>query len=98
MGVLAQHAIISGTVQGVFFRQGTQQRAAALGLQGWVRNLKDGRVEVLWQGPAHQVAALRQWLRHGPDAARVDDVLCQDCKAQALTGFEVWPTADKSVR
>lgn len=70
----AVHAFVSGRVQGVYFRQTTRQVARRLGLVGWVRNLPDGRVEVLAQGPAPQVEQLVEWLWHGPPAAAVSGV------------------------
>jgi|AntDeeMetagen681_2_1112603.scaffolds.fasta_scaffold00162_22 acylphosphatase len=66
--------IISGHVQGVNFRAATCERARALGLAGWVRNLTDGRVEAQATGDAHALDALRDWLADGPSAARVEHV------------------------
>lgn len=73
MSVIRSHLWITGRVQGVFFRQSTRQAAREIGgLQGWVRNLGDGRVEVLVQGPAPAVEALVAFCQHGPADARVD--------------------------
>lgn len=66
--------LISGRVQGVFFRGSAAQQATRLGLNGWARNLADGRVEVLALGEAADVGVLEQWLHEGPPVARVDDV------------------------
>jgi acylphosphatase len=66
--------VISGRVQGVAFRQSTVDEAQPLGLEGWVRNLPDGRVEVLAEGARPQVEALVTWCRRGPRLARVDGV------------------------
>jgi acylphosphatase len=63
--------LISGHVQGVFFRASTAREAARLGLVGWARNLADGRVEVLAAGRADAVEALGRWLHGGPPAATV---------------------------
>lgn len=68
----ACRCIISGRVQGVFFRASTAQRARELGLVGHALNLDDGTVEVLAIGPRAQVEALCQWLETGPPAARVE--------------------------
>lgn len=92
---VSRHALVKGEVQGVFFRQSTQQQAKALGLLGWVRNLADGRVEVFWQGSPQEVAALQQWLQHGPEAARVEQLSCRSCVQQAVTDFKVLPSADQ---
>jgi acylphosphatase len=65
---------VSGKVQGVFFRASCVQQGARLGLQGWARNLADGRVEVLARGEPDAIAALGRWLAKGPPAARVQNV------------------------
>lgn len=65
---------IHGRVQGVFFRQSTQAAAIRLGLTGWVRNLPDGSVEALAEGPADAVRELLAWCRQGPPAAEVSSV------------------------
>lgn len=77
----AVHALVSGQVQGVWFRQSTRQRARALGLTGWVRNRRDGRVEVWAQGPPEAVDALVDWLWVGPPRAVVMGVESEDCEA-----------------
>ncbi len=66
--------VVSGLVQGVFFRASTLEQAQGLGLLGWVKNLPDGRVEVLAEGPRWALEKLAQWCGHGPKGARVDDV------------------------
>ncbi len=68
------HIVVSGRVQGVAFRAETAYEAERLGVQGWVRNLRDGRVEAVAEGERSQVEALVAWCRHGPLLARVDDV------------------------
>jgi len=67
-------AVISGRVQGVAFRYYTVDEATALGLSGWVRNLPDGRVELVAEGPRDRVDDLIRWCHRGPPAARVDAV------------------------
>jgi len=68
------HLLVSGSVQGVAFRQSAAWEAESLGLSGWVRNLPDGRVEALAEGPRPAVEALVAWCRRGPPAARVSGV------------------------
>jgi acylphosphatase len=68
------HVFISGRVQGVFFRYETSRRAAELGLSGWVRNLPDGRVEAVFEGPKPSVDSLVAWCHEGPPFAAVDGV------------------------
>jgi acylphosphatase len=70
------HCFVSGRVQGVFFRSSTQDQANQLGLSGWVRNLPDGRVEVLAQGNPDAIEELHSWLELGPRHASVSDVEC----------------------
>jgi len=66
--------VVSGRVQGVFFRAATAQEASALGLRGWVRNRPDGRVEILAEGERRNLEMLLAWAYQGPPAARVTEV------------------------
>jgi len=84
---LCLHCLISGRVQGVFFRASTRSQAQCLGVSGWARNLPDGRVEVLACGPAEAVTRLRDWLRQGPPGAGVTDLKCESQPYRHLTGF-----------
>jgi acylphosphatase len=68
------HLFIKGWVQGVFFRYETQNTANRLGLKGWVRNLKDGSVEVVAEGPKKNLEQLIAWCWKGPPLARVEKV------------------------
>jgi len=70
----AARFVVSGKVQGVFFRASTRDRAQALGLRGFAKNLADGRVEVLVAGDDAAIDELAAWLREGPPQARVDDL------------------------
>ena len=66
--------LLSGRVQGVFFRESTRRQAQPLGLTGHAINLSDGRVEVLAHGPVDAVERLEAWLAKGPPAAHVDAI------------------------
>ena len=66
--------IVTGRVQGVFFRGTCAAEARRLGVGGWVRNLPDARVEAIFEGPEAAVEQMVLWCRHGPDLARVDGV------------------------
>lgn len=68
------HAIVEGRVQGVGFRQWTCRNAQTLGLTGWVRNLEDGRVELIAEGRQEEVDALLEDLKQGPPLAKVSQV------------------------
>jgi acylphosphatase len=81
------HGYVSGRVQGVYFRQSTVEQAERLQLNGWVRNLNDGRVEVLAEGEESAVQALSAWLEHGPSAAQVSAVELQELPLQGIAGF-----------
>ena len=75
MSIICKHLWVTGRVQGVFFRHSTKERAHHIGdLLGWVKNLEDGRVEVLAQGPEGKVNLLVEYCRSGPPMARVDDL------------------------
>ena len=66
--------IVQGRVQGVWFRDSTRREALSLGVFGWVRNRRDGAVEVLAEGPEENVKKLVAWCRQGPPAAKVTRV------------------------
>ncbi|MCL7415003.1 MAG: acylphosphatase [ANME-2 cluster archaeon] len=68
------HLIISGKVQGVYFRYHTMEKAVELGLYGWVKNRIDGEVEAVFEGAPIQVNEMVQWCRTGPPHANVTDV------------------------
>ncbi|WP_456387334.1 acylphosphatase [Desulfolithobacter sp.] len=68
------HAMVHGRVQGVFFRDHTRQKALELGLEGWVRNVADGTVEVMFQGDEDKVAQMLDWLHVGSPLSRVSAV------------------------
>lgn len=68
------HVFVSGRVQGVFFRQNTKRQADSLGVNGWVRNLPEGRVEAIFEGEESAVKTLVDYCYHGPSSARVDNV------------------------
>ncbi len=74
MDEIRVHLIIQGRVQGVWFRDSTRREARRLGLSGWVRNMRDGNVEVLAEGPAAQIRKLVAWCGHGPPSASVTQV------------------------
>jgi len=74
MSVICLHAYVSGRVQGVWFRQSTKEMADSLGITGWVRNLDDGRVELIAQGEEQAVRQLEAWLNQGPELATVAEV------------------------
>ena len=76
-----RHYRVEGRVQGVFFRASTRDKAAEIGLQGWVRNLADGRVEALACGTEQQLATLEAWLHQGPPMAAVSRLEIEACEA-----------------
>jgi acylphosphatase len=88
----AVRAVVTGRVQGVGYRFATVEEAIALGVRGSVRNLPDGRVEVVAAGRSSAVAALLEFCARGPLGARVDRVDVEDLSAQAgreLRGFQI---------
>jgi len=66
--------LVHGRVQGVFFRQATADEARALGLRGWVRNLVNGDVEIMAEGPRRELKILAAWANQGPRMGRVTSV------------------------
>lgn len=86
---LTLHGFVAGRVQGVFFRAETRRKAIELGLDGWVKNLSDGRVEFLISGSEAALAQMRAWLREGPRLARVDDLRVEKVDQFPASGFEI---------
>ena len=84
------HVRISGQVQGVFFRDSTRQKAQGLKLKGWVKNLPDGSVEALFEGPSEKVREMLGWCEEGPRHASVENVDTEFEDAGGdLSSFEV---------
>ncbi len=73
MSLMQIHIFITGRVQGVFFRQSTRVMAIKNNVNGWVRNLDDGRVEIVAQGQEQDIDNLTNWCRTGPANSRVDE-------------------------
>jgi acylphosphatase len=86
-------AKISGRVQGVWFRAWTVQEATALGLDGWVRNCRDGTVEAVFRGAAEAVDAMISLCGQGPPDARVLRVDTEEDDSPLTPGFEQRTTA-----
>ena len=85
----ATHLLISGRVQGVYYRKSTQEEAIRLGVMGWVRNLPDGRVEAHVEGKPELVDHLINWCRHGPPDAEVSAVEELPAEWQGFSTFDV---------
>lgn len=83
------HAFISGRVQRVGYRYNTRERAIALNLTGWVRNLPDGRVEAVVVGESAQIDNMVDWFRSGPAGANVTAVETKEQAVQTFSGFEI---------
>lgn len=86
----ALHVFVQGMVQGVGFRQAAARQARALGLTGWARNLKDGRVEAWFEGPDEALDEMLEWCERGPALAevlRVDHT--RTAATNSFSGFEI---------
>lgn len=84
------HVVISGRVQGVFFRAETLRAAQRIGVTGWVRNRPDGSVEALFEGPTQAVDQAVDWCWHGSPMARVSDVKIEwETFAGEFTDFSI---------
>lgn len=83
------HCFISGRVHGVWFRASTRDQAKRLDVKGWVRNLADGRVEVLACGEKKQIEQLQNWLKKGPPLAKVNDLTIEEWPWENHDDFEV---------
>ena len=83
------HVYVSGYVQGVYFRANTREAAEGRNVDGWVRNLDDGRVEAVFEGREGAVEALVKWCHSGSAQATVEDVDVEFEEPQGLDGFEI---------
>lgn len=92
MTLVRKRVLVSGAVQGVFFRDTCRRVAGRQGVAGWVRNLPDGRVEAVFEGSAEGVGRLVDWAGRGPAEASVTGIDAVDEPAEGLTGFEIRPT------
>ena len=87
---VARRYVVTGRVQGVGFRWFTHDAAAREGIQGWVRNLADGSVEVVAEGEAESLSRFEAAVRRGPGGARVADVQVEEqAPGGRITGFEI---------
>jgi acylphosphatase len=84
----ARHAIVHGTVQGVFYRASAEQEAQRLGVGGWVSNRPDGSVELVVEGEDAAVERMLEWAGRGPSRAEVTRVDVEECPEEGHTGFE----------
>ncbi|HWU82280.1 MAG TPA: acylphosphatase [Methylophilaceae bacterium] len=91
--MVARQLRIHGRVQGVGFRQSLQASATAAGLEGWVRNRRDGTVEAVLSGDDARVQAVVDWTYQGPGLARVVHVDVCECEPPEAAGFAILPTA-----
>lgn len=92
------HVFVSGKVQGVFYRDTTKKEADKRGVRGWVRNLRDGRVEAVFEGMADAVDDMVEWCHVGSPLARPTHVERRDETEEDLRGFEIRPTADAGAK
>jgi acylphosphatase len=83
------HVVVTGRVQGVFFRAEARDRATSLGLGGWVRNNRDGSVEAVFEGDEERIESIVDWCRRGPAHADVENVQVAWEDPQGETGFAV---------
>ncbi|MFB6129500.1 MAG: acylphosphatase [Salinigranum sp.] len=88
-GDVRAHVFVSGRVQGVFYRANTRDAAEERGLSGWVRNLEDGRVEAVFEGPADAVEGMVEWCHTGSPAADVADVSVEYDDPAGEDGFRI---------
>ena len=85
--MIRYRVLVSGQVQGVFFRDTCRRMALAHGVSGWVRNRPDGQVEAVFEGPAEDVDRLVEWARRGPSRAVVAGVAVRAEPPEGLTTF-----------
>lgn len=87
--MLRKHVLVSGQVQGVFYRDSCRRIAGQQGVAGWVRNLPDGRVEAVFEGEPENVDRMVAWARRGPARARVTSLDVREEPVEGLNGFQI---------
>lgn len=87
--MIRRRVLVSGRVQGVFFRDACREMAEETGVNGWAHNRPDGRFEAVFEGDAAAVERLVEWCRQGPPAAHVDDVEVETEEPAGERGFRV---------
>jgi len=84
------HVVISGRVQGVWFRVSTKQKAEQLGVTGWVKNTADGKVEALFEGDKKHIQEMIDWCHQGPPSAQIDHVeITEQSSSNGFDGFSI---------
>jgi acylphosphatase len=86
---IARHVVVTGEVQGVFFRDTLHRKAVGCDVTGWVRNRAEGSVEAHLEGEPDAVAALVLWCRGGPPQASVDDLVVTNVEVAGFEAFRV---------
>lgn len=83
------HLLISGKVQGVFFRDSARKEAHKLGITGWIKNRPDEKVEAMVSGMEKDVDAFVDWCKSGPDRAEVEEVIVSTKEQTQFKKFEI---------
>lgn len=89
MKTLCVHCLVTGKVQGVWYRSNTKKKAKQLGLTGWVKNCQNGQVELVACGPEESITELCDWLWVGPNGANVNNVQIETIEPQHFSNFTV---------
>ena len=84
------HLIVSGRVQGVFFRDNTRRKATELGLKGYAKNLPDGNVEVIAQGDEEKLNELIEFIKQGPGIAKVENIKINHKEPENFKSFKIF--------
>ena len=89
MSTIARHVVISGRVQGVFFRDSLRRQAESRSVAGWARNTRDGTVEAVLEGEEHDVESVIEWCRRGPSRAEVTNLEIAPRSPEGLQSFAI---------
>jgi acylphosphatase len=87
--MMRKHVLVTGQVQGVFYRDNCRRVAGQQGVAGWVRNLPDGRVEAVFEGEPENVDRMVAWARRGPARAAVTSLDVSEEPVEGLRGFQI---------
>ena len=87
--IISVRCIVTGKVQGVFFRASTREQALQLNIRGYAKNLSSGEVEVIAYGDTNSIKQLKQWLKCGPKYAKVENIDCKVISIQEIENIDL---------
>ncbi len=83
------HVLVKGKVQGVFYRASAKEMAVKMGISGWVKNTRDGNVELMITGEKDNIESYIAWCRQGPERAKVEELIWEEKESTSFNDFQI---------